>query len=500
MSLVFQNVIVNEEINGSRTTVRAATTANGTLASDFEAGDVIDGVNLAAGDYILIKDQTTATENGIYIVETTGAPTRASYLDTGKSANSVWTWVREGTANASSAYICTSSPGSDVVGTDNLTFTQYDVTGVLPISRGGTGTSSLTPGTRVIQTNAAATALETTTTPQLTEIRDTNDNELIIFTGTVSAVNEFEIINNSTGLAPIFASSGEANIGMLLQDSNGNELLTLTSVASAVNDVQITNSATGINPVISSEGEPNIGVTVSDSNGNEILIMNSTAAAVNEFSMDNAATGNAPILSTTGETNVDMEFNTAGTGAFIFGANDSSTSAELRMEDNTGGQYGAWTVPASVTTSFSLILPDGVGTAGQMLTTDGNNPAQLSWTTPAASAQYISVVVGEVRATRILASVVGYFSWDDSEYGSFTTNSVIFWYDNVSNRDLTVEVYDETNATSLGTTTISSPAAAAIGTFTFTDPVGDASLSIRISKSAFGGTSPRIFGLQLKFV
>ena len=54
--------------------VRAATTAPGTLALDFENGDVIDGVTLATGDRILIKDQVTATENGLYIVNASGAP------------------------------------------------------------------------------------------------------------------------------------------------------------------------------------------------------------------------------------------------------------------------------------------------------------------------------------------------------------------------------------------------------------------------------------------
>jgi hypothetical protein len=48
--------------------VRAATTANGTLATAYANGQAIDGVTLATGDRILVKNQTTASENGIYIV------------------------------------------------------------------------------------------------------------------------------------------------------------------------------------------------------------------------------------------------------------------------------------------------------------------------------------------------------------------------------------------------------------------------------------------------
>jgi len=57
--------------------VRVATTAAGTLASSFENGDSIDGITLATGDRILIKDQADPAENGIYIVAASGAPSRA---------------------------------------------------------------------------------------------------------------------------------------------------------------------------------------------------------------------------------------------------------------------------------------------------------------------------------------------------------------------------------------------------------------------------------------
>ena len=54
-----------------------ATTSALTLASDFNTGDSLDGVTLALGDRILIKDQADASENGIYTVNGSGAPTRA---------------------------------------------------------------------------------------------------------------------------------------------------------------------------------------------------------------------------------------------------------------------------------------------------------------------------------------------------------------------------------------------------------------------------------------
>jgi len=61
--------------------VRVATSVAGTLATDFDNGSTVGGVTVATGDRILIKDQSTATENGIYVVQASGAPVRATDAD-----------------------------------------------------------------------------------------------------------------------------------------------------------------------------------------------------------------------------------------------------------------------------------------------------------------------------------------------------------------------------------------------------------------------------------
>lgn len=116
--------------------VRAATTAAGTLASDFENGDAIDNVTLATGNRILIKNQAVASENGIYIVAASGAPTRASDLDTGANAASAFVFVEEGDVNADSGWTCTNDQGSDVVGTDGLTWVQFSGAGQITAGDG----------------------------------------------------------------------------------------------------------------------------------------------------------------------------------------------------------------------------------------------------------------------------------------------------------------------------------------------------------------------------
>lgn len=96
--------------------VRAATTANGTLASAFANGSVIDGITLVTGDRILIKNQTTTAENGIYTVNASGAPTRATDADaTGDLQLGTVVQVRVGTVNGGSNWQLISSNASPPV-------------------------------------------------------------------------------------------------------------------------------------------------------------------------------------------------------------------------------------------------------------------------------------------------------------------------------------------------------------------------------------------------
>lgn len=103
--------------------VRVGTTTAGTLATSFEAGDTIDGVVLAAGDRILVKDQAAGAENGIYIVMTSGAPTRASDFDTGDRALGAAVLVTEGTGNADRIWVCTTN-ATITIGTTALVFAE----------------------------------------------------------------------------------------------------------------------------------------------------------------------------------------------------------------------------------------------------------------------------------------------------------------------------------------------------------------------------------------
>ena len=106
---------------------QVATTANITIATALNSGDSIDGVTLANGDRVLVKDQSVSSQNGIYVVGDT--PVRADDLATGADAAGAFTFVEQGSTNADIGFVCTSNKGSAVVGTNNLAFSTFSSSG-----------------------------------------------------------------------------------------------------------------------------------------------------------------------------------------------------------------------------------------------------------------------------------------------------------------------------------------------------------------------------------
>jgi hypothetical protein len=121
--------------------VVAATTTNVALATALEAGDILDGITLAEGNRILVKNQTTTSQNGIYVVQASGQPTRATDFDTATEVDSGdFVFVYSGTANASTGWVQTNKPAT--IGTDAIVFTQFSGAGTYLAGNGLTLTDT----------------------------------------------------------------------------------------------------------------------------------------------------------------------------------------------------------------------------------------------------------------------------------------------------------------------------------------------------------------------
>ena len=115
---------VDQAVAGLRTRViaEAATTANISLTTDLENGDTLDGVTLVTGDRVLVKDQTDATENGLYLVVASGAASRDPEHDTIAELSGQMIVVNQGTVNDNKIFLCTTDSDA-TIGVSNITYT-----------------------------------------------------------------------------------------------------------------------------------------------------------------------------------------------------------------------------------------------------------------------------------------------------------------------------------------------------------------------------------------
>jgi len=109
----------------------AATTANVNLSNALENGDVLDGVTLVTGDRVLVKNQTAAEENGIYIVQASGAALRASDFNEPMEVDGGdFVFVTGGTVNDNTGWVQTAT-NVVTIGTDPITFVQFAGAGTI---------------------------------------------------------------------------------------------------------------------------------------------------------------------------------------------------------------------------------------------------------------------------------------------------------------------------------------------------------------------------------
>ena len=118
---------VDQAIAGlrNRTVAECASTANVNISNGLEAGDTIDGVTLVASDRVLLKNQSNATENGLYlaVANGAGAASRDPEHDTIAELSGGMITVNQGSANDNKIFLCTTdSDGS--IGSTNITYTQ----------------------------------------------------------------------------------------------------------------------------------------------------------------------------------------------------------------------------------------------------------------------------------------------------------------------------------------------------------------------------------------
>lgn len=241
------NVATTADLNATYNNGAAGVGA--TLTCNVNGAITVDGVALNTLDRVLVKDQSTTYENGIYYVSTKGdgsnpfVLTRSTdYDNTSEISAGNIIFVLGGTSYTNASFVETAVVTT--IGTSPIIFQQFSQTFPLSMGNGGTG-SSITPiANAVFSTDGSSVGQLSTMLP----------SGLTIPGYAVSGANSD--ITSLTGLtgklrAPTYiASSADVNV------------LGFTYTASAVNNLKIANNIATANPELAAEGtDTNIGIT-----------------------------------------------------------------------------------------------------------------------------------------------------------------------------------------------------------------------------------------------
>ena len=302
----------------------AATTGNITISTALNNGDTLDGVSLSTNDRVLVKDQSSASENGIYIVGS--SPARADDLAAGADAAGMFTFVEKGTVNADNGFVCTSDKGSAVVGTNNLAFSQFSGAGQITAGDGldkSANTLSVdlkSNGGLVIESTEIAVDLAASSITGTLAIGDGG-------TGATSASAARTALGLAIG-SDVQAHDADLDTLSGCQSGAASALAALTSTEVAILDgATVTTAELNIlDGVTSTASEINIldGVTATTS---ELNIMDGVTATTSELNIMDGVTA------TTAELNIMDGVTATATELNIMDGNTSASSTTLATAD-----------------------------------------------------------------------------------------------------------------------------------------------------------------------
>lgn len=217
-----------------KVSVRVATTANITLSGT----QTIDGIAVQVGDRVLVKNQTNAAENGIYVVAS-GAWARSEDADNspgGEVSTGLFTFVEEGTTNTNTGYIL-NTPAPITLGTTNLTFTIFTTAGAITAGAG------LSKSGDTLNVEAGGGLVITDDTVQLAST--VAGNGLTLTSGVLA-------VGAGTGLAVAADSIGLTGQALALHNVSSNGFFARTG------------SGTAVSRTISTSGD---GISITDGDG-----------------------------------------------------------------------------------------------------------------------------------------------------------------------------------------------------------------------------------------
>jgi hypothetical protein len=357
--------------------VDLATTVN--IATTFPPSDgigtviVLDGISTVVGQRILVKNQTTASQNGIYLI-TSGTWTRAVDMAVGTSVAGRTVFVSNGDLANLKTFTCTSIRGNDVVGTDSLTFTYTNSISKQTVDLSTTDNIATTfPPTDGIATVTALDGVATVVGQRVLVKNQTTGSQngiYLIISGTWQREYDLAVGSSSSG-SVVFVSRGLLNAGktftctnLLGSDIVATDALTWSSpVATWKQPVDLSTTVNittvpptdGISTVITLDG-------ISTAIGQRVLIKDQTTQSDNGIYVITAGTWTRA---------VDMAVGLNSSGITVYVSSGAENATKVYSCATTPGSdiVGTALLPWITATAPSVVfgttsIPDGqvVGT------------------------------------------------------------------------------------------------------------------------------------------
>ena len=378
--------------------------------------------NVALGNFTLFE---TSTGNG---------NTVAGYFANGTNAtgnyNSCFGWQSGiGYVGGESSNILISNPGIPLennvlrIGNGTGTGAQQLVSAYISGITGSTPIGANSPQIMVCDNTDNVTVLDSGTegwpltsggaaipifSPQvvLSLIYDINENPMLEFIPTASAVNYFQMVNDAAGQAVVFRAAGaDTDINMTYVAkgvgshvfgslATSNQLVLDTGTAyqhtsylsfpsSAASTTYTFPDATG---TVLLSGQNAYIPVILDTNGNAILDFVSQPSPVNYISISNNSTGNAPVIAASGsDANVTLSINATGTGIFEFLT--AATTNQVKFNTGTTYQHSTYLNFANTAASRTVTFQDASGTLCQ----DNSGSGSITTAPPVSSSASLAL-------------------------------------------------------------------------------------------------------------
>jgi hypothetical protein len=413
---------------------RVATTANVNLSTALEAGDIIDGITLVAGDRVLVKSQSTTSQNGIYVVQATGAAVRAADFDTPTEiVPGDFTFVSSGTTYDNTGWVQVATVTT--VGTDPIIFEQFSGAGTYSAGNGLTLTGnafSINTGVTVDINTAQTLTNKTLTSPVLNTpsisgplvlgnnivVEGTDDTHETTLTFTDPTQDNTITFKNASGTLA-FTTDIESAIDTFGGAVSGGTGIT-AAYNSGTNVLTVTNTDLGSSQNIFKNVVVGGTTVVADSNNDTLtLTAGSGISLTANATTDTVDIANSGVLSITGTANQITASGSTGAVTLSLPQSIATTSSPT---------FAALSVGSGSLTAGSVTLTDAlIGTAVASLTTTAATVVDTWSATSYNSAKYVVQMKNgtDIEVLEVLVTIDGNNNVYLTEYADVISNAQI---------------------------------------------------------------------------